>query len=126
LCESLDYLHHLPTPIIHRDISLCNLLITSINWDDTLVIVLNDFDLARETSISGIHSDRTGKPYYWAPEVATGEYSTPADIWSAGVVMYALMSMQKIQQVYEIIRNIKDDIKQAKQHEIMRAQLQVR
>lgn len=33
-----------------------------------------------------------GSHYYMAPEVIEGDYSFPADIWSAGVVLYVLLS----------------------------------
>lgn len=35
---------------------------------------------------------RTGTPVYLAPEVYNRDYSTPADVWSAGVLAYHLIT----------------------------------
>lgn len=84
--------HHLHTlKIVHRDLKPDNVLFS--NTQTLSDIKLADFGLSckflnEETKLNSL----VGTPYYVAPEVITGSYSSQCDVWSLGVMMYFLLS----------------------------------
>ncbi|KAI5061196.1 hypothetical protein GOP47_0023701 [Adiantum capillus-veneris] len=88
LLETVQYCHRMG--IMHRDIKPENILL--VEDSDTSPIKLADFGLALEFSSGQKFSGMAGSSYYIAPEVLQGEYSEEIDIWSAGVIMYVLLS----------------------------------
>ena len=75
--------------ICHRDLKPENILYES-KSEKSLIKVI-DFGLSAFR-----HSDfmkiRVGTAYYIAPEVIKGKYNEKCDIWSAGVILYILLS----------------------------------
>jgi serine/threonine protein kinase len=82
----LDYLHNV-RKVTHRDIKLENILLD--NFSNIKVI---DFGLSRTfINSQDIFSTPCGSPPYIAPELITiGTYTRAADVWSLGIVLYAL------------------------------------
>ena len=50
-----------------------------------------DFGVSKFISESEVLREMVGSIYYIAPEVLQRNYSFPADIWSAGVIVYILL-----------------------------------
>lgn len=83
--NGLLFLH--TNKILHRDISLGNLLLTS---DNCLKIA--DFGLATKlNSPEDKHMTMCGTPNYISPEVVSRDYGLPTDVWGLGVVLYHLL-----------------------------------
>lgn len=83
--NGLLFLH--TNKILHRDISLGNLLLTS---DRCLKIA--DFGLATKlNSTDDKHMTMCGTPNYISPEVVSRDYGLPTDVWGLGVVLYHLL-----------------------------------
>ena len=59
--------------------------------DDPSHIKLIDFGLAKRVNPNEIMNKPNGTPYYIAPEVLKGSYTTQCDVWSMGVIMYIML-----------------------------------
>ena len=85
LLETLDFLQS--KNIVHRDLKLENIMMTSDNDYDFKII---DFGLSYESI--GDRRDRCGSPGYIAPEMLNkSRYNHRVDIFSAGVILYILL-----------------------------------
>ena len=75
--------------IIHRDIKLDNILL---DLDNNIKIC--DFGVSRKINLGEILFEQCGTPAYIAPEILInkGYEGFGVDIWSAGVVLYAMLS----------------------------------
>lgn len=73
--------------IVHRDLKLENLLL-----DQNQDLVITDFGFAIKTDSDALLLTSCGSPCYAGPElvVSEGYRGPPADIWSCGIILYAM------------------------------------
>jgi calcium-dependent protein kinase len=76
--------------VMHRDLKPENFLLA--NKDDDLSLKAIDFGLSVFFKPGQIFTDVVGSPYYVAPEVLCKKYGPEADVWTAGVILYILLS----------------------------------
>ncbi|XP_051143453.1 calcium-dependent protein kinase 17-like [Andrographis paniculata] len=88
LMEVVMYCHD--KGVVHRDLKPENILLS--NKSDSSPIKLADFGLATYIRPGRSLYGKVGSPFYIAPEVLAGGYDQAADVWSAGVILYILLS----------------------------------
>ncbi|KAG6411997.1 hypothetical protein SASPL_124654 [Salvia splendens] len=76
--------------VMHRDLKPENFLL--VNKDDDFSLKAIDFGLSVFFKPGQIFTDVVGSPYYVAPEVLLKHYGPQADVWTAGVILYILLS----------------------------------
>ena len=87
--QILGGLHYCHTnKVLHRDIKLDNILL-----DAKGQVKLGDFGVSKIVSEDEIITDQCGTPAYIAPEILLdlGYKGFGVDVWSAGVVLYAML-----------------------------------
>ncbi|OMJ67917.1 hypothetical protein SteCoe_34792 [Stentor coeruleus] len=78
--------------IMHRDIKLANILLTSKD-DNKCDIRVADFGFARFLNENSFAATQLGTPLFMAPEIFNNEhYSFKADVWSLGVLAYEILT----------------------------------
>ena len=83
--------HHRPGKILHRDLKPGNVFI-----DAQSNVKLGDFGLSRIMSDQSVFAyTHVGTPYYMSPEqISEQKYNHKSDIWSAGCVLYEIISLR--------------------------------
>ncbi|CAL9040804.1 calcium-dependent protein kinase 15-like [Musa acuminata AAA Group] len=76
--------------VMHRDLKPENFLF--LNKRESSPLKATDFGLSVFFKPGEIFKDLVGSAYYVAPEVLRRRYGAEADIWSAGVILYILLS----------------------------------
>ena len=84
ILNGLEFLHS--QGIIHRDLKPANILLQG------RVPRLADFGISRAMSQTSATQNIAGTPQYMAPEALDGKRNVKTDIWSAGVVLYQMLS----------------------------------
>ncbi|CAH9082292.1 unnamed protein product [Cuscuta europaea] len=76
--------------VMHRDLKPENFLLNS--KDEKAMLKATDFGLSVFLEEGKVYRDIVGSAYYVAPEVLRRSYGKEADVWSAGVILYILLS----------------------------------
>ncbi|KAL6647025.1 hypothetical protein ACP70R_014462 [Stipagrostis hirtigluma subsp. patula] len=76
--------------VMHRDLKPENFLF--VNQKEEAALKAIDFGLSIFFKPGEIFYDVVGSPYYVAPEVLMKNYGCEVDVWSAGVIIYILLS----------------------------------
>ncbi|KAI6704517.1 hypothetical protein NL676_007479 [Syzygium grande] len=76
--------------VLHRDLKPENFLLAS--KDEGAMLKATDFGLSVFIEEGKVYRDIVGSAYYVAPEVLQRKYGKEIDIWSAGVILYILLS----------------------------------
>ncbi|CAI2362159.1 unnamed protein product [Moneuplotes crassus] len=86
IIDGLRYMHS--KGILHRDVKLDNILL-----DETGKVKICDFGVSRFAKPGQLMTEQCGTPAYIAPEILRGRGYTDfgIDVWSAGVVLYAML-----------------------------------
>lgn len=88
--SALGYLHALPTPVIHGEVSLQNIMLNLVgNLNDLKLI---DFGHAHYLNRQPIKPDiEEINPFYLAPECFAGVSQVQSDLYAVGAMMYQLL-----------------------------------
>ena len=88
--------------IAHRDLKMENVLFLYKTKDSPIKVIdfgLSEFQSLPENLLEIISGEKNmmmtgyvGTPHYISPEVIKGKYNQKCDIWSAGVILYAMLS----------------------------------
>jgi serine/threonine protein kinase len=113
--EGIGYIHS--KKILHRDIKLDNILL-----DGKGNVKIADFGVSKQVKAGEVMYEQSGTPAYIAPEIIKdkGYKGFKADLWSAGVVLFAMLygtvpfkanNMKDLhKQIIEARYNLKDEI----------------
>ena len=90
MCSALAYCHH-ELKLLHRDLKPANIFLSAAGN-----VKVGDFGISRFLNTSeGLAQTQCGTPLYMSPEMARGQrYSSAADAWAVGCILYELMTLQ--------------------------------
>ncbi len=90
LLSALNYLHSLPTPIIHNEVTIQNLMLNLSGTLENLKLI--DFGYARFLNQEPAKPDlKQLNPFYMAPERLNGVSCVQSDLFSVGAILYQLI-----------------------------------
>ncbi|KAJ9165923.1 hypothetical protein P3X46_020736 [Hevea brasiliensis] len=76
--------------VMHRDLKPENFLL--VNKEEHSPLKATDFGLSVFIEQEKVYRDIVGSAYYVAPEVLNRNYGKEIDVWSAGIILYILLS----------------------------------
>lgn len=91
IATGLSVAHEQSPPIVHRDLTLANVLV---GYDGTgMRVRISDFGLAKRADPFTLLASAQGTYAFMAPEVLRDEgYSCAGDVWSLGTIAYLLLT----------------------------------
>lgn len=88
--RALQYMHTLPDPVLHNEITSQNLLLDLTKQVGDLKLI--DFGNARYLSQAALKIKQSDvNPFYWAPECFNGVFCVQSDLYAVGVLIYHLL-----------------------------------
>lgn len=88
--NGLKFIHSLPEPVIHNEITLQNVMM-DVSSGSTVPKII-DFGYARYLSQGSSAFNKNGlSPFFLAPEALNGVFSVKSDIFSAGAILFNLI-----------------------------------
>ncbi len=90
LLKGLKFVQEQKQPIVHRDISTDNILLSY--ETDKPVAMLSDFGLAQSIDQLSKLPNAAGRYIYFAPECFFGTYLPTSDVFSSGIVLYKMIT----------------------------------
>ena len=111
IISAIEYCHN--NGICHRDLKPENILYLNEGSEENNPIKIIDFGLSHGIIPFKRLKSLVGTKYYIAPEILKGSYTEKCDIWSAGVILYIILSGnhpfdgENIDEIYNKISKIK-------------------
>ena len=90
LLTGLKFVQEQENPIVHRDISTDNILLSY--EKEKPVAMLSDFGLAQSINQLSKLPNAAGRYIYFAPECFFGVYLPTSDVFSSGIVLYKMIT----------------------------------
>lgn len=88
--EGLHYLHNLPRPVLHNELTIQNVMLDLTRRNPKPVII--DFGYARYFDQGKFSFQKQGlNPFYVAPESINGIFTKQSDIFAVGAMLYHLL-----------------------------------
>ena len=92
---AISYMHK--TGLIHRDLKMENIMIDLRKSNEPsmadIICKLSDFGFACLAETTSDENMLCGTPKYMAPEMVAGkQYDQKVDIWSLGVIVFAMLT----------------------------------
>ena len=90
LLTGLKFVQEQPQPIVHRDISTDNILLSY--EKEKPIAMLSDFGLAQSIDQLSKLPNAAGRYIYFAPECFFGTYLPTSDVFSSAIILYKMIT----------------------------------